>query len=64
MSLKTLHKFASLQQSCLEKSEKVELLRWIENGHKVVPCIVDVKTISVDTPEDLVMVISKINNNN
>ena len=63
MSLKTLHKFASLQQSCLEKSETVELLRWIENGNNVKACIINNKSISVDTPQDLVNVIEILDDN-
>ena len=61
MSKKTLSKFASLKEGVLEKAEKVELLRWIENGHEVLGCKLDCDSISVDTPTDLVNVISKLN---
>ena len=44
----------------LEKSEKVELLRWIENGYHIKACIINKESISVDTPQDLVNVIEKI----
>ena len=54
MTKDTLKEFASLPQGDLEQSEKVELLRWIENGRKVLGCVIDQKTVSVDTPNDLV----------
>ena len=61
MTKKTLMRFASLSQGNLEKAEKVELLRWIEHGQKVTGCIIDQKTVSVDTPQDLVNVLEIIN---
>lgn len=60
MSKNNLKRFASLSQSNLEKSERVELLRWIENGNDIKACIINKKSISVDTPQDLVSVIEKI----
>lgn len=54
MTKETLKEFSLLEQGDLEKAEKVELLRWLENGNKVKGCIIDQKTISVDTPQDLV----------
>lgn len=60
MSKNNLKRFASLSQSNLEKSERVELLRWIENGNEIKACIINKKSISVDTPQDLVSVIEKI----
>ena len=60
MSFNTLKKYAALSQSNLEKSEKVELLRWIENGYQIKACIINKESISVDTPHDLVNVIEKI----
>ena len=60
MSLNNLKRYASLTQSNLEKSEKVELLRWIENGYNIKACIINKESISVDTPQDLVNVIEKI----
>ena len=38
----------------LEKAERIELLRWLENGNQLVPCKINKETISVDTPNDLV----------
>ena len=63
MSTKVLENFSKLPYGQLEKVEKVELLRWIENGYTVRCCLIENETISIDTPEDLVKVISKINNN-
>ena len=39
------------------KSEKVELLRWIENGNNVKACIINNKSISVDTPKIWLMLL-------
>ncbi len=60
MSVKTLSEFASLPMGELEKVEKVEMLRWIENNGKIFSCILDGKTISVDTPHDLENVIKEL----
>lgn len=62
MSFKSLKKFASLPQSTLEKAERVEMLRWIEYGNTIKSCLLDCKNISVDTPQDLVEVIERIQN--
>ena len=53
MSKSNLKRFASLPQGELEKREKVELLRWIENGFDVLGCDLNSNTISVDIPSDL-----------
>ena len=53
MSKFNLKKFASLPQGELEKREKVELLRWIENGFDILGCDLNSNTISVDNPSDL-----------
>ena len=60
MSKKNLISFSDLQQGNLELAEKVELLRWLENGKKILACILDCDSISVDTPQDLVEVLDKI----
>ena len=60
LSCNNLKRFAALAQSNLEKSERVELLRWIENGNHIKACIINKESISVDTPQDLVNVIEKI----
>lgn len=48
-----LKKFANLPQSKLEKSEKLEQNRWIENGGKIKMGITEHQSIPVDTREDL-----------
>ncbi|MBU1062274.1 MAG: 3-deoxy-manno-octulosonate cytidylyltransferase [Candidatus Omnitrophica bacterium] len=48
-----LFTFKSLPQSRLEKSEKLEQLRVIENGYKIKVIETKFDTIGIDTPEDL-----------
>ena len=48
-----LLKYISMEQSPLEKLEKLEQLRAIENGYKIKVVQTDIDTIGVDTPEDL-----------
>jgi len=49
---KTLGKLAKLKQSPLEKRERLEQLRWIENGFDIYVAKVKGRTISIDTPAD------------
>jgi 3-deoxy-manno-octulosonate cytidylyltransferase (CMP-KDO synthetase) len=46
-----LLKFASLPQTQLEKTEKLEQLRALENGHKIRVLIADRPVHGIDTPE-------------
>ena len=64
MSINNLQKFANMPKGELEKAERIELLRWLENGNNLIPCRIKKETISVDTPNDLVKVLRKINQNN
>lgn len=48
-----LRNVTMLPQSSLEKAEKLEQLRWLQNGFRVKVGMTDVETIGIDTPEDL-----------
>jgi 3-deoxy-D-manno-octulosonate cytidylyltransferase len=49
----SLIRFASLPQSPLEKSEKLENLRFLSNGMTVKMIITSENSVGIDTPEDL-----------
>ena len=48
-----LAEITSLPQSSLELSEKLEQLRWLENGYVIGVATTNIETIGIDTPEDL-----------
>jgi len=48
-----LLKFCRMKMSCLEKSEKLEQLRILENGEKIKVILTGKDSVSVDTSEDL-----------
>lgn len=50
---KTLGEVTALAQSSLELSEKLEQLRWLENGYRIGVGITNIETIGIDTPDDL-----------
>ena len=47
MSRKNLLEFASLKQGKLEMAEKVELLRWLENGNSIRGTKINTKSMVV-----------------
>ena len=47
-----LESITRLPQSPLELTEKLEQLRWLQNGYRIKVGITDVETIGIDTPED------------
>ena len=48
-----LERFVSLRPSALEKREKLEQLRALENGMRIDVTLVDTVPLGVDTPDDL-----------
>lgn len=48
-----LEKFVALKPTFLEKTERLEQLRLLENGMTIGTCLVNNVPISVDTPDDL-----------
>jgi 3-deoxy-manno-octulosonate cytidylyltransferase (CMP-KDO synthetase) len=48
-----LERFVSMRPSALERREKLEQLRALENGMRIDVTIVDTVPLGVDTPEDL-----------
>lgn len=55
-----LLQLCELPQSMLEKSEKLEQLRWLEAGYQIAVCDTDYDGIGIDTPDDLARAEKKI----
>ena len=58
---KTLQNLIQLQPSELENSEKLEQLRWLENGFDIYTALCHYEGIGIDTPEDLQRVQAMLN---
>ena len=50
---KALKEFSNLEETSLEKNEKLEQLRWLENGNKIKVAITNHESVAIDTAHDL-----------
>ena len=48
-----LEEFANLEETALEESEKLEQLRWLEQGNKIKIAITNHQSVPIDTEHDL-----------
>ena len=48
-----LERICAMEESFLEKTEKLEQLRWLENGLKIRVALCNEPSFGIDTPEDL-----------
>ena len=55
-----LKEIVKLKETPLERSEKLEQLRWLENGYKIKLVETSHESLSVDTPEDLKIILKTI----
>lgn len=49
----SLERICAMEESFLEKTEKLEQLRWLENGLKIRVALCNEPSFGIDTPEDL-----------
>lgn len=54
-----LAEITKLQQTPLELLESLEQLRWLENGYEIKLIETNIETRSVDTPDDLQILLSE-----
>ena len=57
---KVLGEVTSLSRSPLEIAERLEQLRWLENGYKIKTILTEGESFGIDTPEDLVKAEEKL----
>jgi 3-deoxy-manno-octulosonate cytidylyltransferase (CMP-KDO synthetase) len=57
--MNSLKKYCQFKPSSLEKIEKLEQLRILENGYKIAMTKVETESFGIDTPEDLERAIKK-----
>jgi 3-deoxy-manno-octulosonate cytidylyltransferase (CMP-KDO synthetase) len=58
----TLSEITKLPVSDLEIAEGLEQLRWIENGYNIQTAITDQESQAIDTPEDLIKLLTLLKN--
>lgn len=56
-----LQQLVTLPESLLERSEKLEQLRWIENDYDLYVALCEHQSMAVDTPEDLIRINDYLN---
>jgi 3-deoxy-manno-octulosonate cytidylyltransferase (CMP-KDO synthetase) len=56
----TLGALTKLEPSFLENTEKLEQLRWLENGYEIFTSLSNHESWSVDTPEDLKKMLQRL----
>ena len=50
---KVLQELSKLEEGYLEKNERLEQLRWMENGYEIFASETQYQGFGIDTPEDL-----------
>ena len=55
-----LKRFAAMAATPAEQSEKLEQLRALENGHRIVAAVVDYDAVGIDTPEDYAAFVARM----
>lgn len=55
----TLKEITTLEQTSLEINEQLEQLRWLESGYKIKVAVTEHQSYSIDTPEDLEILVSR-----
>jgi 3-deoxy-manno-octulosonate cytidylyltransferase (CMP-KDO synthetase) len=56
-----LLQYPNFKQGILEQAEDIEMLRFLENGYKIISAEVVTNSIGVDTPKDLEKVVKIVN---